>query len=57
MIEDPEFLELARAQLSQELFFIPGETVEEMIDEIHSAPDEAVDYATDLRIQFGLIAR
>jgi len=57
VMEDPDFLELAHRQLSQELFIIPGERVEAMIDEIHSAPDEAVDYATDLRIQYGLIAR
>jgi len=57
VMEDPEFLELAHRQLSQELFIIPGERVEAMIDEIHSAPDEAVEYATDLRIQYGLIAR
>jgi tripartite-type tricarboxylate transporter receptor subunit TctC len=57
VMEDPEFLELAHRQLSQELFIIPGERVEAMIDEIHSAPAEAVEYATDLRIQYGLIAR
>ncbi len=53
--EDPDFLELASRQLSQELFIIPGATVEEMIREIHGAPDEAVDYATDLRVEVGLI--
>ncbi len=57
VVEDPEFLELAYRQLSQELFIISGARVEEMIREIHSAPDEAVDYATDLRVEFGLITR
>ena len=55
VMEDPEFLELAHRQLSQELFIIPGTRVEEMIDEIYSAPDAAVDYATNLRVEFGLI--
>ena len=57
VMEDPEFLELAYRQLSQELFIISGERAEEMIREIHSAPDAAVDYAIDLRVEFGLIAR
>jgi tripartite-type tricarboxylate transporter receptor subunit TctC len=57
VVQDPEFLALAKQQLSQELFIISGERVEEMIREIHGAPDEAVDYATDLRVEFGLITR
>jgi tripartite-type tricarboxylate transporter receptor subunit TctC len=57
VMEDPDFLELAHRQLSEELFIIPGERVEEMIREIHRAPDEAVDYATDIRVRFGLITQ
>jgi hypothetical protein len=57
VMQDREFLELAHRQLSEEFFIIDGARAEEMIREIHSAPDEAVDYATDIRVRFGLITQ
>ncbi|MEE2957060.1 MAG: hypothetical protein VX780_13075 [Pseudomonadota bacterium] len=55
-VNDPEFLKIARKQFSKEINYIDGLTVEKMVQNVFSAPPEAVSYAEDLKQKYGLAA-
>ncbi len=55
-VNDPAFLKVARKQFSKEIFHIPGSEVAAMVNEIHNAPPEAIDYAEGLKKKYGLAA-
>jgi len=52
--KDPKFIKLAGKQLSADLRPISGEDLEKLISEVVNTPDEAVNYATELRVKYGL---
>lgn len=54
---DPGFQKKAKKQLSVDIFMLSGEKVREMINEILSLPDEAIEYGVNLRKHYGLAAR
>lgn len=51
---DPAFLKVAKKQISGEIYYYPGEMVEEMIKEVHEVPKAALDYAEDMKRKYGL---
>lgn len=57
MAKDPEFLKVAKKQLSPEIYYVSGEDVEQIIRDSLDVSEEAIKYATTLRKKYGLSAR
>lgn len=53
-VKDPAFLEIAKKQISGEIYYLTGEEVEDMIKEVHDVPKAALEYADNLKRKYGL---
>ncbi len=54
LVKDPEFLKLARKQLSVDIQPLYAKELTKMIRDLVNTPDEAVKYAAKLRVKYGL---
>ncbi|MQA66239.1 MAG: hypothetical protein GEU76_10120 [Alphaproteobacteria bacterium] len=48
-VKSKEFLKVANKQISKEIFYMPGKTVEKMVAAVHDVPPEALTYADKLK--------
>jgi tripartite-type tricarboxylate transporter receptor subunit TctC len=55
-VKSKEFLKVANKQISKEIFYMPGKTVERMVVAVHDVPPEALTYADKLKQKYGLAA-
>ena len=57
VVKDPDFLKIARKQLSPEIYYITGENVERLVRASADVSDKAIDFGAKLRKKYGLSAR
>ncbi|MGE0651818.1 MAG: Bug family tripartite tricarboxylate transporter substrate binding protein [Alphaproteobacteria bacterium] len=55
-VKSKEFLAVANKQISKEIFYMSGKTVEKMVKEVHDVPPDALTYADKLKQKYGLAA-
>ena len=56
-VKDPEYLEVAKKQLSPEIYYMSGEELEAIINSSLDTPEEAVEFVSKLRKKFGVSSR
>jgi len=54
VVKDPEFIKLAKKQLSVDVQPLKAEELTKVIKDLVNTPDDAVEYAAKLRVKYGL---